>query len=410
MRSKLGKIVLMEFRLTAANKTVIILTILGPFLIAAVTVLPTVLSVKGTISGGKEVAIAIVNADPRFFESVRPILSQSGIRAVETTESEKSLDARVLAGSLDGYVVLPTDLLQAARLQYVSKNAMDIRVTSSLQAAIAQAIVAQRLVKTGVPESQVAELMRPPTIETRQVMETGEKKTTDFLTILMTGLVLAMVIYMTVLLYGQAVGRSVLTEKTSKTVEILLSSVRPMDLLFGKVLGKAAASLLQYGLWVTISAAFLAILGPRLGVGIALGVSIATLGYLVLYFVLAFLLYCSIFAALGAASQDEQHLGQLSWPLILFLVLPIVLISPLIMNPNAPLVVALSLFPPTAAIVMFLRIVAGGVPAWQVLASVALLLASIAAVIALSAKIFRVGLLMTGKRFRLGEVVRWLRY
>jgi ABC-2 type transport system permease protein len=226
----------------------------------------------------------------------------------------------------------------------------------------------------------------------------------------MTGLLLAMVLYMTVLLYGQAIGRSVLTEKTSKTVEILLSSVSPLDLLFGKVLGKAAASLLQYGIWVGLSAAFLLLLGPRLAVDIALGVSIGTLGYLVLFFVLAFLLYCSIFAALGAASQDEQNLGQLTWPLIVFLVLPIVLISPLIMNPNAPIVIALSLFPPTAAIVMFLRIVAGSVPAWQVLVSVALLLASIGAVIILSAKIFRVGLLMTGKRFRLGEVMRWLRF
>ena len=225
----------------------------------------------------------------------------------------------------------------------------------------------------------------------------------------MTGLTLGMLLYMTVLLYGQTIGRSVLTEKTSKTVEIMLSTVRPMELLFGKILGKAGASLLQYGLWIGLTALFITAFGPRLGVSVAISSSLPALGFLVLYFLLAFFLYCSLFAALGAASQDEQHLGQLSWPLIVFLVVPIVMISPIIMNPNAPLIVALSLFPLTGSIVMLLRIVAGAARTWEILASVAILLVSIAGAVALSAKIFRVGIVMTGKRFRLGEILRWIR-
>lgn len=410
MKSKLWKIIRMEFRLTAANKAFIVLTILGPFLIAAVTVLPSVLSMKGGLGGSAPLSIAVVNAEPQYLEGLRPPLAQNGIRVFEAQGTVETLDAAVLAGSFDGYIVLPADLASSEPIQYVSKSVSDFRLTGILQGIIGQSVVALRLLRAGLPAEKIAAITRPPLIEIRQISKSGEKQNRDFLTVLMTGLMLAMVLYMTTLLYGQAIGRSVLTEKTSKTVEIMLSSVRPLDLMFGKILGKAAASLLQYGLWVSVTAVFIKFFGPSPGVSIDFGGSLATLGFLVLYFVLAFFLYCSLYAALGASSQDEQHLGQLAWPLILFLVLPIVMISPIIMSPHAPLIVAMSLFPLTGPVVMFLRIVVGGVPTWQILASIALILATTGGVIALSAKIFRVGLLMTGKRFKLGEVLRWVRY
>jgi len=408
--SKLSKIIRMEFRLTAANKLFIVLTILGPFLIAAVTVLPTLLSMPGSGMGTPETRIALVGADPEFVEAVRPVVAQSKIVVSATEESAAAIDAAVLAGTWDGYLSLPADLAAATRLEYVSRNAADFRVVGVLQGVIGQSIVSQRLVKAGIPVEEIASLTQPPALETRQLTTTGEKKSSDFLSVLMTGLVLAMLLYMTVLLYGQVIGRSVLTEKTSKTVEIMLSSVRPLDLLFGKILGKALASLLQYGIWVSVSAGVMKLLGPRLGVSISLGLSMANLGWLVLFFVLAFFLYCSLYAALGAASEDEQHLGQLAWPLILFLVIPVVMISPIISSPNSPFIVGLSLFPLTAPIVMLLRIVVGSVPAWEIALSVVLQLVSIGGVIWLSAKIFRVGILMTGKRFKLGEVLRLVRY
>ena len=410
MKSKLVKIIRMEFRLTAANKTFIVLTILGPFLIAAVTVLPTLLAASGSTMGSPETRIALVGADPKFVEAISPALERSRMRAIPAEGSVESLDAEVLAGTFDGYIILPADLAETSRLELVSKNAADFRVMGVLQAVIGQSIVAQRLVAAGIPAAEIATLTRPPAFETRQLTKTGEKKSSDFLTVLMTGLVLAMLLYMTVLLYGQTIGRSVLTEKISKTVEIMLSSVRPMDLLFGKILGKAAASLLQYGIWVVISVAVLRLIGPRLGTSVTLGIGLSTLGYLVLYFLLAFFLYCSLYAALGAASEDEQHLGQLAWPLMIFLVIPVVMISPIISSPQAPFIVGLSIVPLTAPIVMFLRIVTGAARTWEILLSVGLLLATIAGVIALSAKIFRVGLLMTGKRFKLAEVLRLARY
>jgi ABC-2 type transport system permease protein len=407
--SKLAKIIRMEFRLTAANKAFIVLTILGPFLIAAVTVLPTLLTMSGSTNTA-ETRIALAGADPSYVASVAPVFAASKIVVSASQESTAALDARVTDGSLDGYIVVPADLAGATHLEFVSKAAADFRTLGVLQGVIGQSIVTARLVKAGVAARDVAALTAPPVFDTRQLTSSGEKKSSDFFTVLMTGLVLAMLIYMTTLLYGQAIGRSVLTEKTAKTVEIMLSSVRPLDLLFGKILGKALASLLQYGVWVVISAAVLRLLKPLLGVSVSFSITPTTLAFLVLFFILAFLEYSSLYAGLGAASEDEQHLAQLAWPVIIFLIIPVVMISPIISSPNAPFVVVLSLFPLTSPIVMFLRIVVGAAPPGEILLCVALLLVSIGAVVWLSAKIFRVGILMTGKRFRFTEVLRLARY
>ena len=409
--SKLAKIIRMEFRLTVANRVFIVLTILGPFLIAAVTILPSLLSSSVAAMGAQAVKIAILGADPRFTQEISPVFQQSRIQVSAVQGSVESLDSQVRAGAYDGYLVMPADFSDVTRLEYVSGKTADFRVMGVLQGVIGKAIVAQRLVKAGVAASQVASLTQLPVFEMRQLTRGGGKKENpDFITILVTGLTLAMLLYMTVVLYGQVIGRSVLTEKTNKTVEIMLSSVRPMELLFGKILGKALASLLQYGIWVTISAAVLKLIGPHFGISIGAGLSIGTLAYLVLFFILAFFLYCSLYAALGAASEDEQHLGQLAWPVIIFLVIPVVMITSIISTPRAPVIVGLSLFPLTAPIVMFLRILVGAAEPWEILVSIALIVAATAAVIWLSATIFRVGILMTGKRFKFLEVLRLIRY
>jgi ABC-2 type transport system permease protein len=406
MSSKLAKITRMEFRLTAANKAFIIITILGPFLIAAVTILPTLLSTTGGL-GGPAPRIALVNATAEFTAVTSPVLERSNVKVVAAPETRAQLDALVMAGGLDGYLILPDDPIAATRLEYYSRNAGDFRVMAVLQGVLGQSIVTARLVKAGLPAEKAAALSVPPQIENRKVTGTGEKQ--DFLTILFSALSLTMLLYMTVLLYGQTIGRSVVMEKTSKTVEIMLSSVRPLDLMFGKILGRALAGLLQYAIWTGMTLLVINLIGPAFGVTRSLGLSPLVLAWLVLFFIIAFFIYCSLFAGLGAASADEQHLGQLSWPLILFLVLPIVLISPILMSPSSPFVVALSLFPLTASVVMFMRILTGGVPTWQILLSVALQLAAIAGAVALAARIFRVGILMTGKKFTLRQISRWVR-
>ncbi len=409
MFDKLLKITRMEFKLTAANRAFIVLTILGPFLIIGMTVLPSLLSRSGGF-GAQEVKIAVVNADPAFLQGIKPALEGAGIRVVDVQGDPAPLEEDVLAGKLDGYVILPADLAGATGLEYISKQAGDFRVMGTLQSVIGQTVVTMRLAKTGLSPAEIRDVVRQPEVRNRLLTTSGEKKDSDFFTVLMTAIALVMLLYMTVLLYGQAIGRSVLTEKISKTVEIMLSSVRPMELLWGKILGKVLAAILQYAVWLGMSALFLYVIGPKIGLDLKLGITPVVMAYMALFFLLDFFLYSGIYAALGSASEDEQHLGQLSWPIIIFLVIPMVMISPIITSPTSPLVVGLSFFPLTGPVVMFIRVLLGAAAGWEIALCVGITAVAILLVVHLSAKIFRVGLLMTGKRFKLGEILKWARY
>jgi ABC-2 type transport system permease protein len=138
------------------------------------------------------------------------------------------------------------------------------------------------------------------------------------------------------------------------------------------------------------------------------GLSVGNMGWLVVFFVLAFFLYSSAYAAMGAASEDEQHLGQMAWPLLIFLMIPLVMIGTLVSNPDSGISVILSIFPMTSPIVMLIRILVSDPPVWQIALCLGLLVVAVTGMALLAAKIFRVGILMTGKRPRLKEVIRWV--
>ncbi len=205
------------------------------------------------------------------------------------------------------------------------------------------------------------------------------------------------------------IGRSVVQEKTNKTVEVLLSSVSARALMFGKILGLGLAGLVQYAVWIGMGTFALKVLGPALGVGLPGSVTMQSFFWLALFFVLAYFLYAAGYAALGAAAEDEHHLGQLAWPLIIFLIVPMVLISTMVMNPSGPLVMALSFFPMTSPIVMLVRVLVSTPAWWELALCLGLLVGTIYGIAILGAKIFRVGILMSGKRPNIGEVLRWVR-
>ena len=190
----------------------------------------------------------------------------------------------------------------------------------------------------------------------------------------------------------------------------MLSSIRPREMLFGKLFGQVSAGLLQYAIWVSVAALLIKVVGPATNITLPASLNGITLLYLVVFYILAFFIYSSVYAAVGSAAEDESHLTQLSWPLIIFLVLPMVMSSAIIMNPGSPIVVFMSYFPLTSPIVMFQRILIGAPAAWEIVVCIAILITTIAATILASAKIFRVGILMTGKRFKLGEIIKWVRY
>ncbi len=396
-----------EFRMTAANKAFVVITIIGPFLILGVTVLPALLSMNTKIQPGTQ--IAVVGGDSELFAKAKAAAAANNLILERGTNVEK-LRREVGSGALGGLVVLPPDYLQAKSFDYYSKTGTDVVVSQTLSGIIGTQVVAERLANEGLDPAKIAYLSSRPNLTVKKVGSGGGASTGGFTDIMFTVMGFVMLLYMTVLLYGQMIGRSVVTEKTSKTVEIMLSSVRPVELLFGKILGKGLAGLLQYGIWITAALVLVKLVGPGLNVQPPAALTVGNLGILVGFFVLAFFLYSAAYGALGAGSEDEQHLAQLAWPLLIFLIVPLVTISSYVMSPGSTFSVVLSFFPMTAPIVMLIRILVSTPPLWQILSSVGLLILTIAGFVVLAAKIFRVGILMTGKRFSMGEILRWARY
>ena len=403
---KLWKVLGHEFRMTAATKAFIILTILGPFLVIGMTVVPALVSQR-TERRGIEIVVAGMPAE--IFNAVAEPLGQLGINLEPSDQLTEDMEKRVREEDLYGYLIFPDDFLSGGTLELVTAEFPDYRIVETMKGVIGQVVMDERIRQAGLDSARIRALMIPVDIEAKQITRRGAKAQTDTFSFIMIGITFTLMLYMTILLYGQSIGRSVVQEKTSKTVEIMLSSVSERDLLFGKILGQAAASLLQYAVWIGMALIGARLIGPALGLDRLPQLSVSTLLYLVLFFLLGFFLFASLFAALGAAAQDEQNLGQLSWPAIVVLVFPMVSAGPIITAPSSSFAVFLSLFPLTAPIVMFVRILVSDPKAWQILLSVGLQVVTVVAMILLSAKIFRIGILMTGKRFTLAEVFRLLR-
>ncbi|MFP4382461.1 MAG: ABC transporter permease [Spirochaetia bacterium] len=399
----------MEFKLTAVNKAFVIITIIGPFLILAISVLPTLFASSGpAIEEGT--AIAVVGGTEDLYQDLNRALGQTNLRVFRQNNFEQ-VRQQVLKGSVHGILVLPQENpLESDSYTYYSKSGSDFGVYETLKAVLGNVVVNQKLAGEGLDPSRVRYLTRTPGLEARKLAASGEDTSQDFMGLLMTGMAFVMLIYMTVLLYGQMIARSVLTEKTSKTVEIMLSSVQPLELLYGKIFGKGVAGILQYIFWGTVAVILVKVIGPAFDLSLPASLTVTNLLYLIVFFILAFFLYAAIYGALGAGAEDDQHLGQLQMPVIMLLVLPLVLVSAMIMNPNGALTVTLSFVPFTAPIVMLLRIIISEPPVWEILVSIGLQLLTITGLVYVSAKIFRVGVLMTGKRPSITEILRWVRY
>jgi ABC-2 type transport system permease protein len=232
----------------------------------------------------------------------------------------------------------------------------------------------------------------------------------------MTAIAVATLLYMTLIMYGVITMRSVLEEKTSRIVEILISAVRPFQLLTGKILGVASVAFTQYMIWIT-SAALLGTYGAVVVNTLRptadfphIHLSAGLLVYPAIYFVLGYLLYASLFAAVGAAVSSEQDAQQFQWPIMLPLVFSFLMYIMVVREPNSHMVVLLSEIPFFSPIIMVLRIAAETPPFWQIGLSIVLLGLTTAGVAYFSARIYRVGILMYGKRPSVVELMRWVKY
>lgn len=322
---------------------------------------------------------------------------------------------RIQAKELDGWLYLPPDVVQTSKAEYRARNVAQFRVLGDLSRAASRAVQAARLQASGIAPAQVAALVKPVELGTARITSKGEEGGTAQSAFWLS-YIAGLLTYMMILLYGMNVLRSVLEEKTNKISEVLVSSIKASHLMLGKILGVGSVALVQVAVWAAITAAISSrsgTLAKRFNlpadalstVHVPLGTLLATLAF----FVLGFFLYAAIYAALGAAVNSEQEAQQFQMLVLLPLIVPIAFIIRIVTDPLGKIATILGLIPFTAPVTMAMRLASAPVPPVQIIASLAGMVVTVLAVAWVAGKIYRVGILSTGKKPSLAELGRWLR-
>jgi len=307
-------------------------------------------------------------------------------------------------------ITTPTTGLPIAT--YTSQSAGDFMTTGRLKDHLDHAIVNERLTQGGMNQADAKALNKGVKIATYTVKKDGTVVKSNAIASFYKGYVMAILLSMTTVMYGLNVARSIIQEKTSRIFEVMLSISKPGDLLAGKLIGVGLVGLTQILIWVVAGAAIIAspLAAAQMTGDFAVHFSWVEGVLFPVYFVLGYFLYSSLFAGLAATCETEQEL-QMYTPLAAVPIwLSFAMIMLIINDSNSVAAVAASFFPPCTPIIMFLRMGSEIPPAWQFAVSIALMLLSIWAVLWFSARMYRVGILMYGKRATLPEILRWIRY
>lgn len=326
------------------------------------------------------------------------------------TQRRRELADQVLAGELDMIVAVPASAIDDGNVDYITRDVRSFKILERFENVLEEIILKRRLAREGLDYERVSSLTAGVRLEMSQVTNTGDIEGKDSLAEWGVVFVFVMILYMALLTWGITVSRGIIEEKGSRIVEVLLSSVRPVDLLMGKVVGIGLAGLTQLAIWSVVGLS-LSLYGATAAMALKGGISISAdvFVWMIVYFLLGFLFYSAIFTVIGSICSNEQDAQQLQGLVTMPLIVPILLLMLIIQSPNSTFTAVMSLIPLFTPMIMLARIILVEPPLWQVLLSLGLMLASIYAAISFSARVFRVGILMYGKRPNMREMIRWYR-
>jgi len=396
-------------------KSFIVSTFLIPAFIYGVTVVPTQLATRK--SGGLR-RLAIVASDQATADAVQKKLEapKSGnkyelTRKVSDDPKESAaLKQQIESGSLDGYLWLTNDAIEKGKVEFVANSTSDFVEISELHDAINTGVVRGRLAQKGIASADVEQMLKPVDMDTVE-FKGGQEKKGPGEAKFFAGFAIAMTLYFMLIFHGMAVMRSVLEEKTSRVMEVMLASVSPKELMAGKILGVGGVGLTQVAIWVALAlAANSPMIAASKDLREMMASSTSLLIWLPLYFVLGFLLYSGMYAALGAAVNSDQEAQQLQFFVTMPLIIPIIIMWMIIRQPDSTASFWLSMVPFFSPILMTVRLAMHTPPIWQIALSIGILLATMYLILVLCSRIYRVGILMYGKRPTLPEIVKWIKY
>jgi len=371
------------------------------------------------MASGRHIIIAADNAALAADIRVNLLTDKRAAYTVDTVapltgEDRQNLEARLKSKSIDGLLIIDNSASATPKVTYESQSSTDLLDTSRLDDAVDYGFLNLRLAQQGVSPVQLRDINKSVPIETLQVSSSGKTGKSQGMTPFYKAMLMTFLMTMPILLYGFDMARSVIEEKSSRIFEVMLAVARPDDLLTGKLLGVGAVGLTQIAIWMTAAVLFMgsALAAPLLSGQVKIHFTMLEAVLFPVYFILGFFLYSAFFSGLAATCETSQDLQMYISLAVIptwtsFAILPF-----LLNNPNSRWVAAASIFPPTAPLVMVPRIgmLSAPYPWGQLALSLALMIFSIWAVIWFASRLYRVGILMYGKRATLPELLRWLRY
>jgi ABC-2 type transport system permease protein len=372
-----------------------------------------------TLSLGSGKHLIVVSDDPALANFIKARLTRKkdsktsvDVFAPATAQDRARFDEQLRAKSIDGLLDVESSKTGIPAVTYTSPSAGDFVTGGRLEASVDDALVKEKLTGSGVQADEADALLKGVKIDSFQMKKDGTRVKSNAIASFYKGYVMAILLSMTTIIYGLNVARSIIQEKTSRIFEVMLSIAKPGDLLAGKLIGVGAVGLTQILIWVVTGAIILAtpMAAAQMTGNFEVHFSWVEAVLFPVYFVLGYFLYSSLFAGLAATCETEQEL-QMYTPIAAVPVwLSFALILVVVNDSNSTASILASFFPPCAPIIMFLRMGSQIPPFWQFAVSISLMILSIWGVLWLSARLYRVGILMYGKRATLPEILRWIRY
>lgn len=397
------------------SKWFIAMTLLWPVLMVGAIVVPALLGGQGT-EGAK---VTIVDRSGVLAQSMSVQLAVSQkwqIDSAPPETDEKELRKQIKDGKIDGYILIPSDALDGGEIIYSGNNASNQTVAMTFGMIARGAVIEQRAKRLGMKPEDLVELNRRVNVSVRHT--TGEEEGTAGAVMFLVGFMIAFLMYSAIMLFGMNVMRSVIVEKTSRIVELLVATSTPRAMMAGKILGVGTAGLIQIAIWFGFGALAMwqqhAILGlfgvEQDATSILPSLDAGQVGIVIVFFVFGYLFYAAMYAAVGAMVSSEQDSQQAQMPITMLLVIGIVALTAITGDPRGSTSAIMTMVPFWSPMLMPLRYFLGGAGVGHVVLSIAILAVSTVVVALAAAKIYRVGILMHGKRPSLQELVRWLRY
>lgn len=421
MKSVMWPILKREYSSRIRTKGFWISTALFPLLTLGFTLLPRFLADR-TKSSPEAIRIVDVNGD--FFPVLKSVLDTQEdalgeppielepMRGRTLAQIRRELNDEAQKGVIQGYLIVDDSGLAENEIVYFARNPSSAITSDGMRAALREAMTKYRLTQLGVSGEGVDAAVKRVGFDVRKATNDPRDQTSGISSFFMS-IALAMFIYFTLIFYGVHILRGVLEEKSTRIVEIIVSSVKPFELMMGKILGIGAVGLTQIAIWATFAVLLSA---PQVGAMLSVApeampnISTQALVFFPVYFVLGYFLYATIYAGIGSMFNSDEDAQQMVSFATMLLIIPMMMLMPVIKNPNGGLATGLSLFPFFTPILMYLRITIQTPPAWQIALSIGIMLVTILFMIWLVSKIYRIGILMYGKKPTIPEIVRWLRY